>query len=255
MPMILLCVLLLSSNGVQADAMSEARAGQAAAAQQDWSAAIEHFTRAIRSNEFDNPNQAVAYYNRGLNYHRLGQYNRAIEDYSAALALNPAQLNALYNRAVAYTAKAEYADALAQLNAFLALQPDHIDALVQRAGLYVEQQQPQPALQDLNRALQLAPNNPQVVLARADANRQLGRYDAALADYNRLLQALPEEGQATAMVYAGRGEVYEDMEQPEQAIEDYLKAYSLDPENPAIQAKAARTEKLYVPFSAGQRPR
>jgi len=255
MPMFLLCVLLLSSNGVQADAVSEARAGQAAVQQQNWPAAVEHFSRAIRSGEFDNANQAVAYYNRGLNYHRLGQYNRAIEDYSAALALNPAQLNALYNRAAAYTAKGELNDALPQLNAFLALQPEHAEALLQRASVYADLNQTQAALRDLERASGLAPDNPQILLVRADINRQLGRYEAALADYNRLLQTLPELEPGTARVYAGRGEVYEAMEQPEQAIEDYLKAYELDPENPAMQAKAARAQEIYLPFSATQKPR
>ena len=90
---------------------------------------------------------------------------------------------------------------------------------------------------------------------RGNAQKRLGNLDEALADYNRLLQVLPESGPETARVYAGRGEVYENMQQAERAIEDYLKAYTLDPDNPAIQAKAARTEKLYIPYSATQKSR
>jgi outer membrane protein assembly factor BamD (BamD/ComL family) len=57
-------------------------------------------------------NLAVAYYNRGVAYHSKGEYDRAIEDFDKAIALNPVDANAYYNRGNAYDAKGQYQNAL-----------------------------------------------------------------------------------------------------------------------------------------------
>jgi len=60
--------------------------------------AIEDLSQAIRLN----PDNAVAYYNRGLTYGDSGQYQRAIEDYSQAIRLDPDYTAAYNNRGNAY---------------------------------------------------------------------------------------------------------------------------------------------------------
>ena len=60
--------------------------------------AIEDFDEAIRLN----PEDADAYYNRGVAYGDLGQYEREIQDYDEAIRLNPEYAKAYYNRGVAY---------------------------------------------------------------------------------------------------------------------------------------------------------
>ena len=51
-----------------------------------------------------NPRLAEAYFNRGVAYHALGQYQRAIQDYDQALRLNSAFADAYLNRGKAYEA-------------------------------------------------------------------------------------------------------------------------------------------------------
>ena len=49
-----------------------------------------------------NPQNAGAYHNRGVAYARLGQYERAIQDFDEAIRLNPQNAGAYHNRGVAY---------------------------------------------------------------------------------------------------------------------------------------------------------
>ena len=48
------------------------------------------------------PQEAKAYRNRGISYGRLGQHERAIQDYDEAIRLDPQDAKAYYNRGVAY---------------------------------------------------------------------------------------------------------------------------------------------------------
>ena len=57
--------------------------------------AILNFTKVIELE----PNNYIAYMNRGWNKAQLGDYYAAISDYNKAIALNPQYLKAYYNRA------------------------------------------------------------------------------------------------------------------------------------------------------------
>lgn len=50
-----------------------------------WRAAIQHFDQAINHDS----RQADVYFHRGLAYEHLGQYDRAMRDYSEAALLHP----------------------------------------------------------------------------------------------------------------------------------------------------------------------
>ena len=49
------------------------------------------------------PNDIDAYNDRGILYALFGQYDRALEDYGRALALNPAFAEAYFNRGGLYS--------------------------------------------------------------------------------------------------------------------------------------------------------
>ena len=70
----------------------------------EYEKAISDYTRAIEIN----PRYAVAYNNRGLVYRKMGEYDRAISDYGNAVEINPGYALAYYNRANAYYQKGEY---------------------------------------------------------------------------------------------------------------------------------------------------
>ncbi len=60
---------------------------------------------------------------RGNAWYRKGAYDRAIEDYTAALHIKPDYADALYNRGNAWGAKGEYDRAIEDYTAALRLKP------------------------------------------------------------------------------------------------------------------------------------
>ncbi len=70
----------------------------------------------------------LAWTNRGHVYNRLGQFDAAISDYSAALALSPDHIDALLSRANCYAISDRLAEAEEDLQRILAVDPQHAAA-------------------------------------------------------------------------------------------------------------------------------
>jgi clan AA aspartic protease (TIGR02281 family) len=94
---------------------------------------------------------------RGLDYQASGQYQRAVDDFSAVIRLGPTVAGYYDNRQTAYRA-------LGQLDA---------------------------ALTDANTAVRLAPQAAFVYHSRATVLAALGRFDDAVADYDRAIAIDP----------------------------------------------------------------
>ena len=93
--------------------------GYVANENREYQEAIEHYTEAIQLD----PNNALAYNNRGNAYLSLGQYQRAIQDYDKAIQIDP-------NYAHAYN---------------------------MRGGVYYRLGENQRAIQDYDKAIQIDP--------------------------------------------------------------------------------------------------
>ncbi len=92
--------------------------GHAYAAMWEYEKAIDDFSRAI---EYD-PEFAQAYLNRGILYWReIDHPRRAIMDLTTAQTLNPELSEACFNRGVAYQQLREYENAVRDFKAYLAV--------------------------------------------------------------------------------------------------------------------------------------
>ena len=58
-----------------------------------------------------NPDNADAYYDRGLTYYQQGGFIQAIPDYNKAIQIKPDYAGAFYNRALTYYQLKEYDNA------------------------------------------------------------------------------------------------------------------------------------------------
>ena len=82
----------------QAPPSDEYAQGKAAFEREDWHAVIDHMTRAIEERPWDDD----AHNLMGFAYRKLGDYDRALEQYDRALALNPHHRGALEYLGEAY---------------------------------------------------------------------------------------------------------------------------------------------------------
>jgi tetratricopeptide (TPR) repeat protein len=66
---------------------------------------------------------AQAHQARGIAWYRLGDYERAIADYTASIAIDPKYIRAFFNRALAWEAEGKLQKALQDLRTFQSLDP------------------------------------------------------------------------------------------------------------------------------------
>jgi tetratricopeptide (TPR) repeat protein len=69
--------------------------------------------------------RADAFFRRGLSYSQFNQYQRAIDDYAAAIRITPGFASALNNRAYSYLKLGEPAQGLADVDEALKIEPQH----------------------------------------------------------------------------------------------------------------------------------
>jgi Tetratricopeptide repeat/TPR repeat len=110
--------------------------------------AADYWGRAIRSKQ----NTAEAYNNRGLAYHELKQYDKAIKDYNQAIRLAPAQVAAYNNRGNSYYEIDEYQLALADFNQSLKRKPDYAKGHLNRGLVYYQMDKTDQACKDFQKA-------------------------------------------------------------------------------------------------------
>jgi len=117
---------------------------------EEYDKAIEAYTNAIALNL-----NYASYNNRGTAYGNKGQYDRAIEDFNKALALEPNYADAYYSRGVAYDNKGQYARAIEDYNKALALEPNYAKAYNNRGLVYEMKGNFDKAISDFKKACDL----------------------------------------------------------------------------------------------------
>ena len=97
--------------------------GNRAAAAGKFKAAIDLYSKAIRTGKLSRENLAVAYNNRGSAKEDLGQHKAALMDVTKAIRSNPDYAEAYYNRSFIYEKMGKLKEALADARKAAALQP------------------------------------------------------------------------------------------------------------------------------------
>jgi len=150
------------------------QAGMRLAAAGETAVAVDNFTRAIRIW----PRSGDAYLERGLARQQL-EPDRALRDFDQALKLNPKLAPAYVARGAIFRDRGEAQRALGEFSAAVAIEPG-VDAYYQRGQIYESLGQHEKAIQSYSAAIALRPSAPYVYRARATAEFNGGdRQDAA----------------------------------------------------------------------------
>jgi tetratricopeptide (TPR) repeat protein len=119
--------------------------------------AIAACTRAIASGRYDNPELAVLFKDRCLEWNKRQASDKAIEDCSQAIRLRPDLAQAFNNRGAAYTFKDQYDRAIEDYDQAIRLDPDGAEAFNNRGAAYSLKGQYDRAIEDYNQAIRLNP--------------------------------------------------------------------------------------------------
>ena len=156
---------------------------------------------------------------------------------------------------------AQWRDSLNVLNKAIASQPWSTDLHLRKAAVNIELQQWQYAIDEYGQVLQHEAQNPAALFYRGYASMQLRHYDVARRDYEELLRIFPRHTEArlslayvlqqmgrktealdelnilveqrpdSAVAYAARAALEEELKQDEPALYDWEQTIRLEPQN------------------------
>ncbi len=183
----------------------------------DFHGAIACYDEALRIE----PKLGYLYNNRGVAYHRLEDYKRAVEDYDRAIELlgpKDARIAKTYGfRGAARSAMGDHAGAVADYTEVLKLLPNDATAYNNRAATRHRLGDYQGAIEDYTAVVRIDPSNALAYGNRGAAQSAKGDHAAAIADFTRALQVNP----AMNEVYFRRGKSRAALEDYEGAIADF----------------------------------
>ena len=153
-PLVLALTLTLSATGAWGDMCADC------VQDKDPDRRLRGCTQMIERGEKEpQKNRAITYFNRGVAYGRKGEVDRAIADYTKAIALDPNVALAYTNRGSAYYRKGEYERAIADHSKAIAIDPNHANAYYNRGVAYEQKGDKDQAIADFRKVLEINPSD------------------------------------------------------------------------------------------------
>jgi tetratricopeptide (TPR) repeat protein len=143
---------------------------------------IEHFTRRT---------EAKILYNRGTLMADRGEYDKAIEEFRAALLADPEFFDAGYNLGVVLLFQGEPARAASVLEKVISLRPNDNAALYALGKAYFDEGKPKAALLSFERVLRVDPSHEDAHFSRSLALLSLGRRNEAIVSLDVYIRTFP----------------------------------------------------------------
>jgi tetratricopeptide (TPR) repeat protein len=154
--------------------------------------AIADFTSALKLK----PDFAHALAARGSMLVAKGKFDKGIADLSKAVELAPTMAIAFNNRAVAYFGKQDFATAIADFTKAIELDPANADSYAARGSAYMSIREDVQAMSDLNRAIAMNARHPIALYNRGLLYAWSGQSDKARADFKAVLTVVPDHPSA-----------------------------------------------------------
>ena len=143
--------------------------------ERSWEEAIAECDEAIRLN----PSDADAYFNRGVAYDNVGQFDRAIGDYDQAIRLDPDNLDTYLHRGLAYSDLGQFQNAIQDYNELISDDPEDVEAYFNRGVAYFKMGQYQASFDDYNEVIRIDPEDVEVYPHLAVTATLLGKDEEA----------------------------------------------------------------------------
>jgi tetratricopeptide (TPR) repeat protein len=182
------------------------------------------------------PQTAAQWVASGETWCAAQEYNRAIDDYNAALKLDPRYAPAYTSRARAWMLKHYRDRAIADYDEAIKLEPANAMYLVGRAEAWSARGMHEPAMADYAQALHLEPNNPAIWVSRGNEWRKDLKIEAAIADYNQAIRLDPKYSPA----YVARGNTWKQVGRFDLAIQGFSDLVRINPQEPVAHQMLAR---------------
>jgi tetratricopeptide (TPR) repeat protein len=155
----------------------------------------------------------------------LGDYQKALERFSAAVQLDRADPLPEYNRAMTLLSLEKYDDAIDSFTRAITLKPDFEQAWANKGRALVAQGHGKEALEYFERALCLDRNDPEAWFEKGVTEEEMGQFEEALRCLDTALKLRPDFVQA----WNYKGDALFHMGKPDEALKAYSSALKVRP--------------------------
>lgn len=133
---------------------------------------------------------STTFYNLGLAYGNLNQFESAVKYFTQAIALNPNDSASFSNRGISYKSLAQYENAIADFSTALTLNSESASSYDHRAQCHFEVKSFAASLEDYTRSLQHAAPTAARFSRRAATHFALGTVENAITDIDSAIAML-----------------------------------------------------------------
>jgi tetratricopeptide (TPR) repeat protein len=188
-------------------------------------------TRTIESGEAKGAPLATLYINRGSQWERKRDFDRAILDYDTAVELDPKNALAYRSRGIAYSKKGEHDLAITQFTEAIRFAPKDSRGYLFRGSEYERKGESDLAIADFNETIRLNPQERLGFMGRADMFYAKKQYSLAIRDCSEMIRLGPNDTNDTtsSISFSGRGSAYWDSGDYDRAFSDFNEAIRLNP--------------------------
>ena len=173
------------------------------------------------------PNSELPYLGRGWIYHQTKEYESAIREYSKAIEINPKYANAWNNRGAAKSWLNQMSEAIKDYDKAIELKPNYAKAYENRGKAWRAIGNEKKASDDFKYATKINRSNEggDKIIEEAMALSDRGEYDKALELLNQGAELFPDN----QYVFVNRGNIYNNyFRDYESAIADYNKTIEIN---------------------------
>jgi tetratricopeptide (TPR) repeat protein len=188
-----------------------------------WKDSIQLWSSVI---EKEPARSSLAYYQRATAFGKMGQLDKALEDYNKTIALEPYHYEAYVSRGEVLLRKGYLEAAARDFETAVAIEPFHYQDYNKLGIIYGTSGQPVKAIESFTKSIALNPTNAAGYRNRGYTYARSGRYDDALEDLTRAIAL----DQNSAGNYVLRGNVFLKKGDRGLAVSDFQKACALGSE-------------------------
>ena len=171
------------------------------------------------------PKLVRPYNNVGEAYDKLGEYDKAIPEFEAALRIDPDYFFGLNNLGNIYGKKQDYARAIFYFEQALAEKPDYPPAHYNLARALHLTGKPNESMESYRKAIRFNPYFEEAFYNLANLNLQSGLVDEAAENFRKFLQMQPNHAKARF----GLGNAYAMQGKFDLALAEFQQSARLDP--------------------------
>lgn len=195
----------------------------------------------------ENPKDYQSLYERAAQYYQLSLYDQALNDLTRALKYTPekekdfrlAELNLLADVA---TETGDYELALKSINDALAIEPSNYAGIYKKGNILLHLNRPEEAYRTFSSMQSLKSRSQEAYFGMAKACIQQKNFDEA----KDLMKEAEAAAPTASITYSRIGDLYNDMEMPQEAATNYLIAFNLgDDSGRPLESLIELAEKNY----------